>query len=38
MTALAHFAAKLDFETDVSDVHAALQAEPDFVLVDSRGA
>ncbi|HEY3715855.1 MAG TPA: rhodanese-like domain-containing protein [Jatrophihabitantaceae bacterium] len=38
MTALAHFAAKLDFETDVSDVHAGLGAEPGFVLVDSRGA
>jgi rhodanese-related sulfurtransferase len=37
MTALAHFSAKLDFETDVSDVHAALNGEPDFVLVDSRG-
>jgi rhodanese-related sulfurtransferase len=37
MTALAHFRAKLDFETDVSDVHAALEAGPNFVLVDSRG-
>ena len=37
MTALAYFSAKLDFETDVSDVHAALEADPDFVLVDSRG-
>jgi rhodanese-related sulfurtransferase len=37
MTALAHFSAKLDFETDVSDVHAALEAGPSFVLVDSRG-
>lgn len=37
-TAVAHFAAKLDFETDVSDVHAALQASPAFVLIDSRGA
>jgi rhodanese-related sulfurtransferase len=35
--ALAHFAAKLAYETDVSDVHAALaEAEPRFVLVDSR--
>ena len=35
--ALAHFAAKLAYETDVSDVHAALAApEPGFVLVDSR--
>jgi rhodanese-related sulfurtransferase len=36
--AIAHFTAKLAFETDVSDVHAAL-AEPDgsgFVLVDTR--
>jgi rhodanese-related sulfurtransferase len=34
---LAHFAAKLAYETDVSDVNTAL-AEPDpgFVLVDSR--
>lgn len=37
MTAVAHFSAKLEFETDVSDVHAALEAGPDFVLVDSRG-
>jgi rhodanese-related sulfurtransferase len=37
MTALAHFSAKLDFETDVSDVHVALEAAPEFVLVDSRG-
>jgi rhodanese-related sulfurtransferase len=36
MTALEHFAAKLAFETDVSDVEAAL-AQADFVLVDSRG-
>ena len=36
--ALAHFAAKLAFETDCSDVHAALRAgEPDFVLIDARG-
>jgi rhodanese-related sulfurtransferase len=33
----AHFAAKLAFETDVSDVHAALTSnDPGFVLVDSR--
>jgi rhodanese-related sulfurtransferase len=36
--ALDHFLAKLDFETDVSDVAAALDtADPGFVLVDSRG-
>lgn len=36
--ALAHFAARLGFETDCSDVHAALQDGPaDFVLVDVRG-
>jgi len=36
--AAAHFAAKLAFETDVSDVHAALlTADPGFVLVDTRG-
>ena len=35
--ALAHFAAKLAHETDVSDVHAALTLpDPGFVLVDSR--
>ena len=35
--ALAHFAAKLAYETDVSDVHAALALpDPGFVLVDSR--
>jgi rhodanese-related sulfurtransferase len=35
--AVAHFAAKLAHETDVSDVHAALaEPEPGFVLVDSR--
>ena len=33
-----YFAAKLRFETDVSDVHAALQSgDPGFVLIDSRG-
>jgi rhodanese-related sulfurtransferase len=41
MTALdhyRHFRAKLDFETDVSDVAAALDtADPGFVLIDSRG-
>jgi len=33
----AHFAAKLRYETDVSDVHARLEAGDNFVLVDSRG-
>jgi rhodanese-related sulfurtransferase len=40
LDAVAHFAARLEFETDVSDVHAAMHtavAEPGFVLVDSRG-
>lgn len=32
-----YFAAKLQYETDVSDVHAQLEAGADFVLVDSRG-
>jgi rhodanese-related sulfurtransferase len=36
--AVRHFRGRLDFETDVSDVHAALAAEDrGFVLVDSRG-
>ncbi len=36
---LAHFEAKLDFETDCWDVHHALTAETsDFVLLDVRGA
>ena len=35
--AAAHFAARLAFETDVSDVHAALETgAPGFVLLDSR--
>ena len=37
--AVAHFAGRLAYETDVSDVHAALAGhrdEPGFVLVDSR--
>ena len=35
--AIAHFAARLEVETDVSDVHAAMGAdEPGFVLVDTR--
>ncbi|SCL46087.1 Rhodanese-related sulfurtransferase [Micromonospora eburnea] len=38
-TATAHFLARLSLETDVSDVHAALEAgPPDLVVVDSRGA
>ncbi|HEX4791771.1 MAG TPA: rhodanese-like domain-containing protein [Actinospica sp.] len=44
--AIAHFAAKLAYETDVSDVHAAFTAltapadpqGPGFVLVDTRSA
>ena len=36
--AVAHFSAKLRFETDPSDVHAALAGgRPGFVLVDTRG-
>lgn len=36
--AVAHFTAKLRFETDPSDVHAAMASgRPGFVLVDSRG-
>jgi rhodanese-related sulfurtransferase len=35
--AIAHFAARLAFETDVSDVHASLDSgAPGFVLLDSR--
>ncbi len=35
--AVAHFAARLRYETDVSDVHADLESgTPGFVLVDSR--
>jgi rhodanese-related sulfurtransferase len=35
--AVAHFARRLAVETDVSDVHAALESgEPGFVLLDSR--
>ena len=34
-----HFAARLAFETDVSDVHGALESgDPGFVLLDSRSA
>ena len=37
--AAAFFAARLAFQTDVSDVHAALASgEPGFVLIDSRSA
>ena len=36
MDAIAHFEAKLTFETDPSDVAAALAASQDFVLIDSR--
>ena len=32
-----HFAAKLQFETDPSDVKAAMDAGETFVLIDSRG-
>jgi rhodanese-related sulfurtransferase len=36
--AIEHFTERLTFETDVSDVHAALEAKtPGFVVVDSRG-
>lgn len=34
---VAHFSSKLDFETDPSDVAAALEARDRFVLIDSRG-
>lgn len=41
--AIEHFTGRLRFETDVSDVHAALEADagagtPGYVVVDSRGA
>jgi rhodanese-related sulfurtransferase len=36
-TSIAHFADKLRFETDPSDVHAAFDNGERFVLVDSRG-
>jgi rhodanese-related sulfurtransferase len=39
--ARAHFAARLSFETDCADVHAAMNSDdgmaPDFVLLDVRG-
>ncbi|WP_308799154.1 rhodanese-like domain-containing protein [Agromyces silvae] len=34
--AVRHFRGRLDFETDVSDVRAALAADQGFVLIDSR--
>jgi rhodanese-related sulfurtransferase len=34
--AVAHFQAEFSFETDCSDVHAALQQQADFVLLDVR--
>lgn len=34
---IAHFSAKLRYETDPSDVHADIEAGLEFVLVDSRG-
>jgi rhodanese-related sulfurtransferase len=38
-SAVEFFAARLAFQTDVSDVHAALEGgEPGFVLVDTRGS
>ncbi|MGP3966444.1 rhodanese-like domain-containing protein [Streptomyces sp. 6N223] len=38
-SAAAFFAARLAFQTDVSDVHAARESgAPGFVLIDSRGA
>jgi rhodanese-related sulfurtransferase len=37
-SAVRHFAERLRFSTDASDVHAAMQsADPGFVLVDTRG-
>jgi rhodanese-related sulfurtransferase len=36
--AVAHFAGRLAFETDVSDVHAALAAGSSFTLVDVRSS
>lgn len=36
--AIAHYRAKLQFETDAADVYAAQQAGDAFVLVDSRSA
>jgi rhodanese-related sulfurtransferase len=37
LTALSHFAAKLSFETDCWDVHAAMESpNPGFILLDVR--
>jgi rhodanese-related sulfurtransferase len=36
--AIQHFSAKLRFETDPSDVHAAFERGERFVLIDSRAA
>lgn len=36
--AVRHFAAAFSFETDCSDVHAALEQDADFVLLDVRSA
>lgn len=36
--AIAHFAAKLEYETDPADVHAMRQRGEDPVLLDTRGA
>jgi rhodanese-related sulfurtransferase len=36
-TAAEHFAARLQFETDASDVHAAIEAGEPLVLIDTRG-
>jgi rhodanese-related sulfurtransferase len=35
-TALKHFSSALSFETDCWDVHEAMSATPDFVLIDVR--
>lgn len=35
--AVRHFAAKLQFETDPSDVYAAIESGERFVLIDTRG-
>lgn len=37
MTAIEHFTSKLAYETDVADVHVAMETgDPGFVLVDQR--
>ncbi|RJQ80453.1 rhodanese-like domain-containing protein [Pseudonocardiaceae bacterium YIM PH 21723] len=39
LTSTDFFAARLEFQTDVSDVHAAMESgEPGFVLLDTRNA